>query len=180
MNLDEYYRLVNDQISYLESKSVQYAPDHPKYNVKRTETFSVLLQGFRELAKYLDYRRNLEQINVHGTEVGKRLGNLDDIPEHMLKQAKLSKTDELDEQVISVIRDMQNVASVDEIYFQLYRKFELELERTFLVNKLGRMARKDLLIGVKGKRGIYELTDQYKNCDDSDKACEASDEEFKI
>jgi uncharacterized LabA/DUF88 family protein len=90
-------------------------------------------------------------------KVGKRIGNISDLPELLRNQLQAAKTDELERQVLEVLEGFEGVANIDEILVGLYRRFSLIQERAFISNKLYRMQKAGHLISVKGKRGVYQV-----------------------
>ncbi|WAC47364.1 hypothetical protein OVA03_11685 [Asticcacaulis sp. SL142] len=87
--------------------------------------------------------------------VGKRIGDMSDLPESLKKQLQINKMDELEEKIINVIDSFDKIANIDEILVGLYRKYELLLERTYLSNKLYRMTKANLIESVREKKGVY-------------------------
>ncbi|MDD3183645.1 MAG: hypothetical protein PHD48_12715 [Alphaproteobacteria bacterium] len=91
-------------------------------------------------------------------KVGKRLGNLSDLPDELKKQLQATKTDELERQILDVLSGLEGIGNIDEVLVGLYRKFSVIQERAFLSNKMYRMAKAGHLKSVKGKKGVYEMT----------------------
>lgn len=91
--------------------------------------------------------------------VGKRLGNIADLPEELKSQLQATKTDELERQIIDVLSSsLEGVGNLDEILVNLYRKFKVIQERGYLSNKLYRMAKGGHIKSVKGKKGVYQMS----------------------
>jgi len=80
------------------------------------------------------------------------LGNVHDLPPELLKELSVAKTDELEDQLVTVIRAYNDQASLDQILVGLYRKFKVQQQRRFLQNKLYRM---ETVWGVHGRKGVY-------------------------
>lgn len=88
---------------------------------------------------------------------GRRIGNLDDLPEALRSQLQLAKVADLDRAIVDLIRDdLDGVANLDEILVGLYRRRGEVLERHFVSNKLYRMNKLGLIRSVTGKKGVYE------------------------
>lgn len=100
--------------------------------------------------------------------IGRRVGNIDDLPEELKKNLQIAKTDELEEMILSVLNDMYSgMANLDEIIVGIYRKYDEIIDnRQFLSNKMYRMSQNKLLYSVMGKKGAYttnkELIDYFK------------------
>jgi Fic family protein len=91
-------------------------------------------------------------------KVGKRLGNVSDLPEELRNQLQATKIDELERQILDVLSSLEGIANLDEILVGLYRKFSVIQERQYLSNKLYRMAKAGHIITVKGKKGVYKTS----------------------
>ena len=90
--------------------------------------------------------------------VGRRLGDLSDLPEALRKQIAAVKLDDLEEKVIKTVRErFGGVANVDEIIVGLYRDHQYITEdRRQLANKLYRMQKAGLLESVPKRKGVYK------------------------
>jgi hypothetical protein len=95
------------------------------------------------------------------TPIPRDLGDLSDLPDELLKELSVKKTDELDDQILTVMRacDAGLEVNLDQILVGLYRKFHVVQTRRFLQNKLYRMYKKDLVFPVRGRRA-YSLERQ--------------------
>lgn len=91
--------------------------------------------------------------------VGRRLGDLSDLPEALRKQIAVAKLDDLEEKIIKTIRDrFEGVANVDEIMVGLYRDHQYITEdRRQLANKLYRMQKAGLVESVPKRKGVYRV-----------------------
>ncbi|MDD3798557.1 MAG: hypothetical protein PHE36_05185 [Novosphingobium sp.] len=93
-------------------------------------------------------------------DVGARFGRLDDLPEALLRQIPAARIDELEQEIIDVIRHrFSGVASVDEVLVGLYRQSGKIHDRKKVAGKLYRMVntKPPLLEAVPKKRGIYRI-----------------------
>ncbi len=156
--MDDKISLVNRQIEYLWNQASKYPPTNPKYNAERQRTYEGLAEQFKSLKEYLEQQAAILSARTDTGEIGKRFGNLDDIPEHMLKQSRVTKTDELERQILQIMReDFDNIAGIDEIFFQLYRRFKVDMERKFLAGKISRMVTRTLIEPYQSKKGVYQI-----------------------
>ena len=80
------------------------------------------------------------------------LGNVFDLPQELLEELSIAKSDELEDQIATVINAYGGTASLDQILVGLYRKFRVTQKRRFLQNKLYRMT---MIWSVPGKKGVY-------------------------
>ena len=84
------------------------------------------------------------------------LGNVHDLPPELLEELSVAKADELEDQLVTVIRAYGDEASLDQILVGLWRKFKVSQKRRFLQNKLYRM---DTVWSVSGRKGVYTTTE---------------------
>ena len=83
------------------------------------------------------------------------LGNVYDLPQELLDELSIAKTDDMEDQLVTVINAYGGEATLDQILVGLYRKFKVSQKRRFLQNKLYRMP---MVWSVDGKKGIYTTT----------------------
>ena len=89
-------------------------------------------------------------------DLGRRIGDLSDLPEELRAQLQIAKVSELEELIIDVINEMYDgVANVDEILVGLYRKQRKVHQRQYIANKLYRMSSAKQIEAVQKKRGVY-------------------------
>lgn len=84
------------------------------------------------------------------------LGNVHDLPPELLEELSISKGDELDDQIVTVINSYGGEATLDQILVGLYRKFKVSQKRRFMQNKLYRMP---MVWSVDGRKGVYTTTE---------------------
>ena len=94
--------------------------------------------------------------------LGRRLGDLSDLPEALRAQIVVAKMDDLEAKIIKTMTErFEGVANVDEIIVGLYRDFEYITEdRRQLANKLYRMQKASLLDAVPKRKGVYKVKEQ--------------------
>lgn len=99
-----------------------------------------------------------ELINLRGltSALPPELGNIYDLPPDLIEELSISKGDELDNQLVTVINAYGGEASLDQILVGLYRKFKVSQKRRFLQNKLYRMP---MVWSVDGKKGVYTTSE---------------------
>lgn len=94
------------------------------------------------------------------TPIPKSLGDISDLPEALLRELSGTKTDELEDQILTVMRACGSVVNLDQMLVGLYRKFDVVQTRRYLQNKLYRMWKKELVHSVPGQRASYSLEPQ--------------------
>lgn len=91
-------------------------------------------------------------------DLGRRVGNLEDLPESLRAQLQVGKIGELEREIVALIRDeYEGVANVDEILVGLYRRKGEVFDRQPLANRLYRMGQAGHLISVPRKKGVYRV-----------------------
>ena len=93
-------------------------------------------------------------------KVGTRLGNIDDLPEELKKQIPEFALGGLDEQVYNVLKEnLEGIASLSEIMIALYQRYKvMDKNRQEVTEAVYRLIRKKVVVGVKGRKAVYELT----------------------
>lgn len=94
--------------------------------------------------------------------VGRRLGDLSDLPEALRKQIAATKLDDLEEKIIKTMRDrFEGIANVDEMIVGLYRDHEyITDDRRKLANKLYRMQQAGLIESIPKRKGVYKVKEK--------------------
>lgn len=89
-------------------------------------------------------------------DLGRRVGNLEELPETLRAQLQVGKVGQTERDIIAIIRnDFDGVANVDEILVGLYRQTGEVFERQPLANRLYRMGQAGHLVSVPKKKGVY-------------------------
>jgi hypothetical protein len=89
--------------------------------------------------------------------LGRRIGNMADLPEELRKQLQVAKVDDLHVQVIDSLEQLDGVANLDEVLVALYRASGKVYNRAYLSNKMYRMAQAGAIESVPKKKGVYRL-----------------------
>ncbi|MCK7612459.1 hypothetical protein [Roseibium sediminicola] len=84
-----------------------------------------------------------------------RIGNLDELPEELRSQLKISESDQLEMDIVEVIRSLDSCAAIDEILVGLWRKTGKVEDRDFVARKLYRMTRANTINSVPKKKGYF-------------------------
>lgn len=90
-------------------------------------------------------------------KIGRRIGPLSELPQELRDQLNAGKTDELEQDILEVLREFEGFANIDELLVGLYKRNGKVQERQFLANKLYRMTKAGHIKSVEGKRGVYQL-----------------------
>lgn len=113
-------------------------------------------QDWTKMARILsDARSELIRLYSLTEALPPDLGDVHSLPKALRDQLTATKTDELENQLVTVINALGGTANLDQILVGLFRKFELVQERRFIQNKLYRMTKNDLVWSVPKKKGVY-------------------------
>lgn len=85
-------------------------------------------------------------------------GDLSDLPPELVKELTGIKVDDLEQQLFTIIKTGGKEVDLDAILIELFRRFEVLQTRKFLQNKLWRMAQKEVIYTVSGRKGVYTAT----------------------
>lgn len=85
-------------------------------------------------------------------------GDISDLPDELLAQLSGVKTDELEDQIFSIVKAASPSIELDRLLIELFRRFGEVYERRFINNKCYRMAQKELIFAVPGRKGVYTAT----------------------
>ena len=125
-----------------------------------------VLSRFTRLIEHLELVED-DLIMLHGltSALPTDLGNIHDLPEELLAELNVTKTDELEDQLVTVINTYGGEANLDQILVGLYRKFKVSQKRRVVQNKLYRM---EMVWSVGGKKGVYTTTEPNAKSEDDD------------
>lgn len=92
-------------------------------------------------------------------DVGRRLGDIADLPEALRKLLNVGKLGDLEEKVLKTMNERYGgIASVDEVLVGLYRDFEyIPEDRRYVANKLYRMVKAGHLESVPKRKGVFRV-----------------------
>lgn len=131
---------------------------------------------------------NCQALAAHMAELEQRLkvlpkemGDLSDLPDELLDELQTAKVDELEQQVVDVLRALQGPANLDQILIGLFRKFSVMQKRRYLMNRLYKMAQRELIVSVPRKKAVYVLPEFYtpeESADDVDELNESEDDDL--
>lgn len=85
--------------------------------------------------------------------------DISDLPPSLQKELSVTKTDELEDQLFTLIKAAGGEADIDTLLVGLWRRFKVEQTRRFIQNKLWRMTQKEILWSLPGKKGVYSATE---------------------
>jgi len=98
---------------------------------------------------------------VNEADIGKRIGNIGDLPDSVKNQLEITQMDDMEQKVLRTLNQrFGGVATIDEVIVGLYRDFGFETKaRQDVIDKLQKMADTGLLKETEGKKDVYEVTE---------------------
>lgn len=97
----------------------------------------------------------VEQLRRITKPIPASYGDLSDLPPALMKELSGVKVDDLEQQIYTIIKTGGDEVDLDAVLIELFRRFQVVQTRKFLQNKLWRMAQKELIHSVPGRKGIY-------------------------
>lgn len=98
---------------------------------------------------------------------------LEGLPEELVAELSISDSDKTDFNIIGLIREAGDVASLDRIILNLYKQTGEIVKRANLNARLYRMVQKEQIYSVPGKKGVYSTTKLEERVEDTDAVEEA-------
>lgn len=174
--LNKHIDFVNEQIAFHKASAERYKNSKFR-NSKHLETAS----RFEELLEYLRHAsEELEEAKKRANSKSRpktlRLSltpeELEGLPQELLDE--LSSADRSEYLILNILEDAGGVASLDKILVELFRRTNEVTKRSTLTSRIYRMAQKNLVHSVPGKKGVYSLQPMSRE-DVEDKFEEPSD-----
>jgi hypothetical protein len=156
--------LIDDDAGFVKSQIEHHARTAAWHASNKREEKEARHRGlqkrFQELHTKIRYHMNNPPApKIVSNEIGNRLGDLSDLPEEIKNQLVSVHSDEYEEQVLSVLKNLYGgIANVDELFVGMFRKYEIkDKDREYLARKLYRMTKSKTIFSVPKKKGIYSI-----------------------
>ena len=95
-------------------------------------------------------------IDIASNQIGRRIGNPDDLPEALRSQLSILRKRSFDQRIINLIDDhFEGVATVSEILVGLWRQSGQVYTRHYIDSVLYKMKKKGIILPVAKFRGAY-------------------------
>ncbi|WP_326913647.1 hypothetical protein [Sphingopyxis chilensis] len=119
---------------------------------KQVSIYTTRLEGLYGVIEELEHLRRITK------PIPASYGDLSDLPAELVKELAGIKVDDLEQQIFTVIKSGGDEVDLDSVLIELFRRFQVVQTRKFLQNKLWRMAQKEIIYSVPGRKGIYTAT----------------------
>lgn len=167
--------LIRDQIAFHQRIADDKAnSNHPKdkdkarMHSKRAAAFGELAEVLEELSvtNPLAFSKPTFEIKDNEPPTFLRIGDVNELPEALRKQIKISESDKLDMDIIESINGFGGIAAIDEVLVAIWKSTGNVLDREYLARKIYRLTRNGSLKSAKRKG--YFTTDLSNDDDGSD------------
>jgi hypothetical protein len=160
-NLLQHGEFVKGQMEFHLRQADRYADEPRRATLHATTAaqFRLLLEELEALRIWQEEHPNWK--NAEKAERSKRLAlsweEIEGLPKELLSELSLSDSDRTEFNILSSIRELGGVASLDRLLVHIYRQSGEVMKRLALNQRLYRMAQKDLVHSVQGKKGVYSI-----------------------
>lgn len=121
-----------------------------------SKRFAAFTKERDALASFIAELKHLRSIT---RPIPQTLGDLSDLPDELKAELSAIKTDDLENQIFTIINAAGGEANIDTILIELFRRFDVVQKRTYITNKLWRMTQKEGLIWAAEGKGYYTTTE---------------------
>jgi hypothetical protein len=159
--------LVNEQIAFHAKQAKLHASD-PYRRTKHTKT----AERFQKLLVYITALETqvMDLAGILRDDAAKQLDSalssrarqrsltpedIKDLPDELIKELSLNAADHTEFAIVSLIDESGGMLSLDRLLIGLYKKTKEIHKRQALIQRLYRMAQKQLVFTVPGKKGVY-------------------------
>ncbi len=128
------------------------------------EKFRALYVDLEGADKALDSPSTQVQVPSKGIQLSLSVNDIEGLPEELLSELSLTDADKTEFAIVNAIEEGGGIISLDRLLIALYKKTGEVHKRTSLYSRLARMANKNAIYYVPGKKGVYS-TEQLSNED---------------
>jgi hypothetical protein len=155
MNVDEAKAFVQSQLEFHLRQAKRFDNDPRRYALHNStatqfEKLSVLLESG-------NVHSAISTPNAEKAPIKLNLAweELQDLPPELMAELSISDSDKLDFSIATLIEEVGGVATLDRVLVSIYKLTGEILKRATLNARLYRMAQKEIIFSVPGKKGVY-------------------------
>lgn len=157
--LNKHLELVNEQFAFHERMAEKFGVVSFRGTLHKgtADKFKALAIDLAEADKVLDAPPQTSQTPTQRgpIQLSLNIGDLEGLPEELVKELSLSDADKLEFEIVNSVEEAGGIISLDRLLIALYRKTGEVNKRTYLTSRLARMASKNAIYYVPGKKGVY-------------------------
>ncbi len=170
LNIESLIRFVNGQRDRINKIITDHpADDRSKHTLpivarRYDEVIHVLQRSHQDQLELEDLRKQNADLQAELSKRKSALENLevtpkdlDGLPPELIAQLSISESDREEFQILNILQEHGGAMSLDQLLIAIYRNSKEILDRTKLNQRLYRMASKDLLFPVPGRKGVYSI-----------------------
>ncbi|WP_434050228.1 hypothetical protein [Marinobacter salarius] len=153
--IEKHLDFVKEQIEVQEKLAEKFGNKEYRKNLHlgSAKKFSDLYDDLLTLQKQMQKSSNSEPSGSPQIELNYE--DVEGLPEELLQELSFSDSDKLDFKIQKIIDENGGMASLDKIIVSLYKETGEIHKRTSMTSKLYRMAQKEAVYSVPGRKGVY-------------------------
>jgi hypothetical protein len=167
--LDKYVAFVKDHGAFHEKRAQEFqtsSPSRAKRHRQTAETLNNMLADFATVgAEFALLKLGIEKTpnsdaapqQAKSPRLSLTEEDIQGLPGELLNELSLSAGDRTEFAILSIMEESNGISTLDRLLIGLYRKTGEILKRDKLISRLYRMAQKNLVYSVSGKKGVYTL-----------------------
>lgn len=160
-NIDAHIDLVKSQLEFHKRQAVRFVDEPRRVTLHETTAlrFQALLDELTALKEWAeahpDWQEKTEADEIPPKRLTLSWEEIEGLPPEVLQELSISDADKTEFNIISAIRAMGGVVSLDRLIVYLWKNTKELHKRTQLNQKLYRMTQKEAIYSVPGKKGVY-------------------------
>ncbi len=178
--LSKHLAFVNEQIEFHEKMVQKHGNDSFRSALHKStaEKFKSLVSDLESADKLLNSPINNKSVSKIPFQLSLTIEDIEGLPDGLVKELSLSDRDKTEFAIVNAIEAAGGIISLDKLLIALYTMTSEIHKRNSLYSKLSRMASKNLLYYVPGKKGVYSI--EQLSLDDASKMFGSFKEEKEI
>lgn len=155
--LGKHLAFVNEQVDFHEKMVEKFSPTSFRGALHRgtADKFKALAADLESADKSIDSPQTGRLPAKGQVQLSLTIDDLEGLPDELVKELSLSDADKVEFEIVNSIEDAGGVISLDKLLIALYKRTGEIHKRNSLYSRLGRMASKNLIYYVPGKKGVY-------------------------
>ena len=158
--LQKYLTFVKEQELFHQKQAEHFLSKGNSYraNLHKTtaENFSALALDIESVGKDSDIPRGVSKtINKLPFQLSLSIEDIEGLPPELIKELNLSDTDKTEFAITSAIENAGGIISLSKLLIALYKDTGEIYKRIDISSRMARMANKNIIYYVPGKKGVY-------------------------
>lgn len=155
--LAKHVGFVNEQIEFHRKMVEKFGSTTFRAKLHQTtaDKFQALAADLESADRELDAPRTTPKAPASGIQLSLSLDDIEGLPDELISELSLSDADKTEFAIVNAIEEARGIISLDKLLIALYRKTGEVHKRTSLYSRLARMAQKNSIYYVPGKKGVY-------------------------